>query len=212
MHVYGSDETAVAVRASLPREVLVRAHGTGLGVAVVTSAASLEEAARGLGADTIVFDQRGCLSPRVVVVLGERERGERLLQALAAELTDHGRVVPRGTLALEERAAATRYAETMSFMGEVVRGEDFAVALGADEGPLVVPPPGRHLTVAVARDLAAAKGLLAPLRTFIVALGTDDAASVGEAVLTGAAERVRISALGQMQKPPFDGPVDLRVV
>jgi len=208
-HVYGSDETAVAVRASLPRDVLVRAHGTGLGVAVVTSDGSLEEAAQGLAADTVVFDQRGCLSPRIVIVLGDRSRAEAFVRALADQLTQHGRVIPRGNLTPEEKAAAARYAETMRFMGEVVRGDDFAVALGADEGPLVVPPPGRHLTVAVARDLDAAKRLLAPLRAFIVALGTDDA-RVGKGVVTGA--RVRVSALGQMQKPPFDGPVDLRAI
>jgi len=208
VHVYGRDETIAQVRAAARPGVTVRAHGAGLGVAWVGHAADLEGAASALADDVVVFDQRGCLSPRVAFVQGDEERGVRFVAALGAWLSELGRTVPRGRLDPDERRAAARYAEAMTFAGRVVRGADHLVALGPTGGPLIVPPPGRHVHVLVVRDVEEARAVLGPVLRLVVAVGSDDTAAATH--LVADATRGRFSALGRMQRPPFDGPVDLR--
>src|SRR5690606_16063514 len=65
---YGSDQTLAAVANELPSGVVFHGHGSGFGLAIVDDAGlcDLERAADGLARDCIAFDQRGCLSPRLV--------------------------------------------------------------------------------------------------------------------------------------------------
>ena len=74
VHLYGHDATMREIAADLPAGVKVRPHGSGLGIAAVGASAVLKDAARALASDVVPFDQRGCLSPRVVVVEGALER------------------------------------------------------------------------------------------------------------------------------------------
>jgi hypothetical protein len=208
VHVYGRDETVAAVRRAARPGVRVRAHGAGLGVALVSEGALALEAALAVADDVVAFDQRGCLSPRVVLVEGGASRVEGFVDALAARLAVLGREVPRGRLDEHERREATRYLETMTFAGRAVRGESFAIGVSPEGGALTLPPPGRHVHVAGARDLDAAWATLAPLAHLVVAIGCDDERRARAAVRGGS--RARISPLGRMQLPPFDGPVDLR--
>jgi hypothetical protein len=208
IHVYGRDATVAAVRDAALPGVRVRAHGTGVGVAAVTETANLGDAARALADDVVVFDQRGCLSPRVVLVLGREIRGDEFIAQLGACLADLAERVPRGRLDATERRDAARYIETMSFAGRLVRGADFVVALAPAGGPLLLAPTGRHVHAVVARDLVEARELLRPIAPLVVGLGCDDE-GVGAALLAPSA-RVRLSRLGRMQAPPLDGPVDLR--
>lgn len=188
LHVYGRDETIADVRARA--KVPVRGHGAGMGIAWVTTPAG---AAR-LADDVIAFDQRGCLSPRVAFVEGDVAACARALhEALAAS------PVPRGALLPDERAEAERWRTTMTYAGELLEGPGHAVAIG----PLVVPPPGRHVQLVAVKDHAEAAALLAPLRRFVTTLGTDDDARL-------APPWARLARLGAMQRPPLDGPVDLR--
>src|SRR6185295_14588682 len=98
VHVYGGDDAIAEHRAKLPEAVVLRAHGPGLGVAVLDS----EEDAAALAADVVVFDQRGCLSPRFAFVDGGSERARRLAEALFAELEARGTEVPPGSAAETE--------------------------------------------------------------------------------------------------------------
>jgi len=202
IHVYGRAETIAAARAAA--RVVVRAHGPGLGVAVVTGA--LEDAADAVAGDVVPFDQRGCLSPRVVLVAGEPSRARAFAAALHERLGAWGGRVPRGELTGEERAEATRWIEAARFAGECHVGEDHAVAVAPMEGHLGVPPPGRHVVVAAASTPSDAVRRIEPFAPFVVALGTDDVRRVTPL----APARARLSALGRMQRPPLDGPVDLR--
>jgi hypothetical protein len=67
---YGGDETLSSVRARLPPNVALHAQGPGYGVAVVARQNIDAAAAHSLARDIVPFDQRGCLSPRVALVLG----------------------------------------------------------------------------------------------------------------------------------------------
>jgi hypothetical protein len=205
IHVYGRDETISAVRRAASSGVRVYGHGAGMGVAVVTERCEVDEAAARVTDDVVVFDQRGCLSPRVVVAIGDAARGERFGAELHRALADRERTVPRGRLGESELREVARYAETMTFAGTLWRGEAHMVGVGTD---LLVPPPGRHVHVLVVPTVEQARRLLAPLARYVVAIGSDDPGIVARAV--GDAVRVRGSALGFMQRPPLDGPVDLR--
>ena len=205
IHVYGKDETIELVRARANAGVRVLGHGSGLGVAVVTRSTGLADAARAIARDVAPFDQMGCLSPRVVVVLGERA-GEELSRELDRALGAIEERVPRGALDPDESAAAARYQSTAAFAGRLWRGKTHLVALAPEGAPLSIPPPGRHLHVGVAESIDAVRALLAPIAKFVVAVGSDAPPLVGDLV----GHRVRVSPLGRMQRPPLDGPGDLR--
>ncbi len=159
MHVYGRDETIAAVRARVGERVRVRGHGAGMGVAFVGAGAAIERAAEAVAGDVIAFDQRGCLSPRAVLVEEEegKSRAKGFAEALDAALVAAALRVPRGVLAEEERADVTRYVSTMSFAGHVAERGSHAVGLAPLGAPLLVPPAGRHLHVATVRSLEEAR-------------------------------------------------------
>jgi hypothetical protein len=206
VHVYGRDETIAAVRARTRPGVIVRGHGTGMGVAIVTFAAEMRAAAELLAADVLPFDQRGCLSPRIAFVEGDAARASSFAQMLDEALREGGRRVPRGALFDDERDDARRWRDTMAFVGRVWHGDHHTVALGAAGAPPLIPPAGRHVYVAPEPTLHAAVLRLMTIARFVVAVGADDPARVEAAV----PNHVRVSKLGRMQRPPLDGPVDRR--
>jgi acyl-CoA reductase-like NAD-dependent aldehyde dehydrogenase len=206
IHVYGRDETIAAVRGKARSTVRVRGHGSGMGVAWISARADLALAARGLADDVVVFDQRGCLSPRVALVLGDEARASALADALHAELDRLDVSVPRGPVPAEERAAAGRYVATMTYACRALVGNNHAVGVAPPGAPLVLPPPYRNVHVAACASLEDAARLLAPLREGVVTVGSDDL----EEARVLAPPWARLSRLGVMQRPPLDGPVDLR--
>ena len=207
VHVYGHDETVSAIKSAARPGVVVRGHGTGMGVAFVTASSPME-AGHGIAEDVVVFDQRGCLSPRIVMVLGSDARATAVAEALHTELTALEEQIPRGALAEDEHRDAVRYAETMAFAGKALRGKTHVVGVGASTGPLVLPPPGRHVHVVPVATTEQARALLVPFARYVVAIGCDDEA-MGRRLVPDRG-RVRLSPLGRMQEPPLDGPVDLR--
>jgi hypothetical protein len=208
---YGTKATLEAVRGTLPSGVHFHAHGPGMGVAVIVqprhaSDGDLEAAADGLAQDTIAFDQRGCLSPRIVLVQGSEafalDFGELLARALAAwQVT-----VPRGKLDDAESADARRYEDTMIYAGTAMPAGLGMVAVDPVAERAVLPPVGRYLHVTRTED---ALGRLLDWGEQITCVGMFNAP-----LLPGLCEAKlgprRYVALGQMQKPPLDGPVDLR--
>jgi hypothetical protein len=204
IHVYGRDETIDEVRAHAAEGVRVRGHGSGLGVAIVTRSAGLADAAQAIARDVLPFDQRGCLSPRLVIVLGACDAADLCVELDRALAAFEDRV-PRGELDPDESAAAARYGSTAAFAGRVWRGKAHVVSLGPRGAPLLLPPPGRHVHVAAADDVGEARALLVPFARFVAGVGSD-----ADDLVDWVGHRVRVSPLGRMQRPPLDGPVDLR--
>jgi hypothetical protein len=197
VHVYGRDETIATIAATLPAGAWLWGHGAGLGLVAARDGRNIDVEA--LADDVVVFDQRGCLSPRVVVV---REGGEALGERLAHALAARRRSLPLGAISDEERAAAARYVATQNAVGQIY-GE-----LGALVG--VVIEPRALLAPAVPRlvhviETTVPAALLVPLEPAITCVAGDDEA------VTALFPRSRRSVVGQMQRPPLDGPVDLRV-
>jgi len=165
---------------------------------------SIASAADGIARDVVPFDQRGCLSPRVVFVIGDFSRAEDLSERLDASLAVLGQKIPRGALTSDEAAESARFLETMRFVGTASVGRDHAVTLSKT---CVVPPPGRHVHVASIESRDAFAEIVRPIASYVAALGTSDV-TIGRIF----SHSVRISDFGRMQKPPFDGPVDLREI
>ncbi len=204
--VYGRDETIALVRAQAKRSTVVRGHGAGLGIAVVTRAGDAGEAAEALAADIVPFDQRGCCSPRVAFVEGSSDRAEAFATALDDCLAAWERRTPRGTLSEGERADAARWRDVLAFVGRVWAGGHHVVALAPSGSPLSVPPSGRHVLVACTRSLEDVGAALGPIDRFVVSVGTNEP----ERLRSLAPPHARVVPLGRMQRPPLDGPVDRR--
>ncbi len=205
VHVYGRDETIAAVAAGAPPGTTVTGHGAGLGIAVVSPDADEPRAAQQLALDVVAFDQRGCLSPRLALVVGDEARASRFAGRLHLALEELDRRVPRGTLHPDEREAAVRWMETLAFSGRLWRSAEHAVGVDGGDG-LALPPPGRHLLVLAVADPAAPAARIAPLEGAVVTVGADDEPLARRI----APAHARIARLGAMQRPALDGPVDRR--
>ena len=204
VHVYGHDETIALVRQQTAARV--RGHGSGMGVVWLSSNADVEASARALADDVVVFDQRGCLSPRIALLQGDEARAALFAEALHQELERGAALVPRGEVPAEARAEAARYLTTMTYAGRALVGSQHGLGIGPPEAALVLPPPYRHLHLVACPSLALGSALLAPFAKGVVTLGSDDPAAA-RALAPGGA---RVAVLGAMQRPPLDGPVDLR--
>ncbi len=199
--LYGSDESIAEVRKSFAAEAIVHAHGSGLGIAVVsTDNVDMARVARALASDVVPFDQRGCLSPRIAFAIGDESAARAFARELAAELRAAEQRIPLGALSAEESAEITRFRDTMRYGGELLPAGRGFVSVGQS---WVVPPAGRNVAVIHSVDFPTAPAHL------IAAVGLDG----NDALDAWASEtfpRARRSRIGRMQRPAFDGPVDLR--
>jgi len=229
---YGSDVTLEGLRRTLPVGAVLHAHGSGFGVAVVELAAaagtggapsrdavsldagSLAAAARAIARDTALFDQRGCLSPRFVLALGDPSAAAAFAERLAASMAQLERELPLGRLDASERAEARWWIECAACFGRtwaagagwVTLREPGLVSSRRDEtAAREVPPSGRHLEIIPIAQLEPAIDAFAP---WLTSIGCSSVAL--EQRLASRSSHVRVTSLGYMQRPGFDGPVDRR--
>jgi hypothetical protein len=202
---YGGEETLASVRARLPAGVELHAGGPGYGVAVVARESVTPAIAMALARDIVPFEQRGCLSPRVALVLGGPDDGRRFASLVAAALAELEQQVPLGALDDEERADAARFRDSAAYAGAAFRAGSGTVAFLAGGGR-VPAPNGRNLAVVTVDQ---PQTWLAPVAAELTALGlsvSDDERRTLVAAFPGA----RSSPLGAMQRPALDGPADRR--
>ncbi|MEI9940814.1 MAG: acyl-CoA reductase [Pseudomonadota bacterium] len=205
---YGSDETMDEVAVTLPAGVAFHAHGSGFGVAVLNgphSESGLGALLSALAEDIVLFDQRGCLSPRVLLVNAEQASAAELARELARELALLEQRIPRGQLTSQELSEIAKYRDTAHFTGKVFEAGLGFVTLG-HTGSWVLPPTGRNIHVLVTSDAVATLTPYRPLLTSCAFAGEPSAGKALQRALPGA----RVCRFGQMQRPPFDGPVDRR--
>lgn len=199
VHAYGSDATLTELARTLPRGVILHGHGSGFAAALVEPPFSDDLWDR-LALDVVLFDQRGCLSPRVVLTSSP---SAPIVEGLARALERYEVAVPLGSQSREEAAQVANYRDTLTFSGNL-RPAGRGFVSSSDE--LVVPPVGRNVHVF---------SHPAPLER--LAAFADKLTSVGVAgprELVEAASRAlpacRVTEVGRIQSPPFDGPVDRR--
>ncbi|MDX2052681.1 MAG: acyl-CoA reductase [Polyangiaceae bacterium] len=207
---YGKKETLRTVRAKLPAGVHFIGHGPGAGAALVelpeASPEVLIAQAKNLVLDTVLFEQRGCLSPRAFLVTGSKGAAEEFTQCVVSELTRMGGEVPRGELAREEEAELVRFRDTMAYVGRVMDTKAGLVAFSESTSLSSITPVGRAIHIQHLADPILPLARIGHVLTNIGFFGSD----VTKAELLRALPHVRIAPLGQMQSPPFDGPVDRR--
>jgi hypothetical protein len=208
---YGSDDTLTALKASLIAGVHFHGHGYGMGAAVFRETKDLRKlelktAAANLALDVVAFDQRGCLSPRVLLIEGSRAFAETTCDFLVEALSELEGSLPRGTLSADEQADARWHETTMTFLGSSVQAGKGMVFLDPVEERLILPPIGRYLHVATTQDPLSRLTELGPLLTTV---GFFNEGSLPGMLRAQIGDR-RYVSVGQMQRPPLDGPVDLR--
>jgi hypothetical protein len=212
---YGSDETMAQLPRAWPEGVTLHAHGSGFGVVALDASdlgtiGTIDELARELAVDVAAFDQRGCLSPRVVVV-HENTRGTELLwRALALAMAERERAIPLGTLTTQERAQVRRFRDTLCMVGRVLPAGSGLVSLETQPLPSwILPPIGRVLHVRTATDAIAE---LRAQSSAITTIGVSGSNGGWAARLHQELPTARIAAVGSLQCPALDGPVDLRAL
>lgn len=199
---YGTDATLSELRVSLPRGVWFHAHGAGFAAVVVEASDWTDTDARAIALDTALFDQQGCLSPRVVCVLGNQDQARLVAAAVADELSRLEQELPPGPKTAAEQAEARRDRDSAAYAFELFDAGQGWVSCASE---LVIPPSGRNLHVVDTADPVAA---LAPFAAHLTSIASNTRALRDR--LGGRFAGARLVALGELQCPPLDGPVDRR--
>jgi acyl-CoA reductase-like NAD-dependent aldehyde dehydrogenase len=185
--------------------VALHAHGSGFGVCVVDESAAIEALAPRIAEDIALFDQRGCLSPRALLVQGDLARAEAFARAIAAASSALEVRVPRGRLAPDELAEISRFRDTASYVGDAIPAGLGFVAVAPSEA-FALAPVGRNLYVLATDD---PRRVLSPFGPMLTSCAVAAAPALRDA-LRRALPGARVCEPGEMQRPPFDGPVDRR--
>ncbi len=196
VHAYGSDATIEAIGAALPAGARLWGHGHGLGVLVAE-----QEPPGAFLRDIELLGQQGCLSPRLLLLVAGEAAAAGHARGLAGALGARG--WRHGADAGPRRA----YVDAVAAVGEVFEAGGFVVGHQHEPAGLLLPPGPGVLHVVSVSSAIRARELLAPWARWVTCLGGVGAAAdqVFEAVFTA-----RRAAPGYMQRPPLDGPVDLR--
>lgn len=209
---YAHDDTLAELRTKLPSGVRLHAHGSGMGAAVLAPTGSaptheeLDRLAADLTTDIVLFDQRGCLSPRVLFIQGTEAFAADFQGRLVRALDDAEKQVPRGVLDAEETASARRYEATFRYVGGFTPAGKGAVTLDPEPERVVIPPVGRFLHITRTASALARLSELGPRLTAVASFGQEKLPGL---ILQSLGPR-RVVAFGELQRPPLDGPIDLR--
>ena len=171
-------------------------------------------AAERLAEDIAIWDQRGCLSPQLCFVEGSFDAALRFGSLVAEALRPLAHSFPPAPASTADRLALRRLREDSEWR-RFGGGRAAVFASERDEdGTVVVEPDAsfrptplnRSVRVQPVADVDALASVLAPARTALEGAGI----AAAPARWTGLAERMtasgvhRISALGEMQRPPLD--------
>ena len=208
--VYGGSGTIESIRARAPAHTRLIEHPHRVGVAIVDprgAAASPEDAARAVS----MFDQKGCVSTHLILLLGGRPEARSWCGQLAERLAALGTSLPSAPASPGELSAIHQFRGRLAVRSAA--SED--IEIWSSEGPgwtvvltggAVFEPVGsRTAWVVPVRDRAACLDVLAPLSPVLQTVGlaglrTDDSGLVEELVALGA---TRIVPLEQV---PFPEP------
>ncbi len=214
---YGGDDTVAALRQRTPVTTRFVAYHHRFSVAVVgvealgrphakASAASLANA-------VAIFDQRGCVSPRVVYVEEGGTVSPRAFASLLAQsLADLERDLPSGALDRAEASALHQVRGTAELMvasesgTEIHHGGDAPWTVIFDRGPMALAPSlGRTVRVVPLTDLQQLPDLLARIGAHLQTVGT---AGLGdrEQELASRLGRAGVSRVVPFSEVPFPPP------
>ncbi len=212
--VYGSDETVEAIRRRLPHAPLM-AHGHGVSMAYcgagALGSAAIEDTVARLALDVAAYDQRGCLSPQLILVEQVPDgSAEELARRLAEDgLRTMGTELPRGPLPPAIGAAQAQWRGVAEVEGTLASGADYAVAIRSAL-PIRWSPGYRNVTVSPVAGLGEAMTVIEPLGKNVKCIGTDRGSLADLIAYLDRADALAAYAcpIGEMQTPPLDAPAD----
>lgn len=206
---HGGDHAIAKMRAATPATTELVGHGHGLGAVVVLRDAlssQVQTLAAAIARDVAAYDQRGCLSPQLVLV----ERGGELsARDLASLLATHGlarlaRSMPRGALPIEVGAQQLQWRGLASSLHELFEGDGYATSF---EGESAARPTPGYRNVAV-HAFGAAEEVGARLARYGAHLKVVAVAGDAERVVLPPPLSPRVCAVGEMQRPPLLAATD----
>jgi hypothetical protein len=217
--VYGGGETISTVRSNLlPNSTLIP-YGPKLGLGVVLEDAgadpsSLRSCAKSVARDVCAYGQRGCVSPRTVYLVGDRETASSFCEALAEALPEEVDRVPRPPLHPAEAIAIRSVRAEAEFAGYDPSGlagiwgseEDLSWTVVLDVKGAVEPEPLQHvLRVTPVASIEELIGRLEPIQGYVQAIGYCGGRDLEDlAELTSWLGASRLAPFGTIAWPPAD--------
>ena len=228
---YGGDATVRALRERLPTSTPLVAYHHRASVAVVgreaLSHSDLSDTANLAARAIAMFDQRGCVSPRAVLVEeGAAATPRDFASALMVALAGFGRALPASALSPAEGSAIHQFRGTTEL--RAAAGDSVELFVGEDVGWTVVLEkeatldlycPHRVVRVHHVRDVRDIPAVLAPLASHLQTVGVaglrgDRLAALADGL--GDVGASRICGLGEVPFPPawwhHDGQGPLRAL
>lgn len=213
----GDDATIAALRARARGRFIGHGHRISFAVVAREVAGDAEPARRTaalLAHDIAMWDQRGCLSPQLCFVEGDRATAQRFAAQVARALEPLAAQLPPAAPSPAERLALRRFRDDAEWRG--LGGEPVDLFAAADEasGTVVVEsdaalrpsPLCRTLRVQPLPGAGALSALLAPARAQLEGAGLAAApqrwAEIADCLAAAGVHRV--CEIGVMQRPPLD--------
>ena len=229
--IYGGDATVRALRERLPASTPLVAYHHRASVAVIgreaLSRSDVSDTAESAARAIAMFDQRGCVSPRAVLVEeGASATPRDFASALMVALAEVGRALPAAALSPAEGSAIHQLrgaTELRAAAGEPVElfvGEDVGWTVVLEgEATLDLYCPHRVVCIHQIRDVRDVPAVLAPFASHLQTVGV---AGLRGDRLTALADALgdvgvsRICGLGEVPFPPawwhHDGQGPLRAL
>ncbi|MFK7998351.1 MAG: acyl-CoA reductase [Polyangiales bacterium] len=187
---YGSDETLDALSVFTPT-MIRRGHGLG----VVLLGASIDDLAYdALAEDIAAYDQRGCLSPRVVFAEGELEAHAEKLDDSLTRVEER---LPRGEVSTDVQAASSQWRGTAAALHPLRESPSHAIVVD-EMGGFPIGPTHRHVVI---RPMSLAQEALARLGSHTKVIGHAGLQAPPKAPC-------RVCDVGQMQRPRLSAAAD----
>ena len=174
--IYGGNDTIESIRARAPASTRLIEHPHRIGVAIVDSVAARRTAAQAARAVSL-FDQKGCVSTHLILLLGDQAEARPWCGRLAEHLARIGTTLPAGPLSPGEMSSLHQLRGRLALRGAASedvevwspKATDWTVALTPAE--LFEPAGGRTAWVVPVRDRAACLGVLARLSPILQTVG-----------------------------------------
>jgi|GEM_PF-497479 len=218
IEIYGSDRTIDDIHRRYPDRA-IRGRGTRVSVGLVPAASDTDRWADGFAEDMCMYEGRGCLSPRVIYVVGAAARRDRLMKRLALALRRTAKLWPQRMQDLEDellRRAFVDRAEVASATNEddrIETGRDGSWCIHATSKCDMQNGSGmRCVTIVSAADERSVAESLEASRTPTAAVGLamephQDGYHELDALMRSAGATL-VCAPGRMQSPPLSWSPD----
>lgn len=207
--IYGGDAAVGALRRRIPADTELIVYGPRIGLVIFLPDASKEDPAR-LAADALAYDQRGCVSPRLVLSVSSNplELAHPIAREIAAEAERLGpySVSDVDAVAIRRARAACEFEGIADGSTLVLGPPNLAwTVLGRSRSDVSAETLPRTIWLYGADEIGNLETLLQPLAGRVQAIGV--AGRDGLKELTELATRLgvsRICPVGTMAWPPPD--------